>query len=91
MIKIKKIRRRFFKDIVVSAEFKSTQPLPQKLIRKTADFLISGNLEKIYIDKDFKLIDGYCSYLIVKELGTDVVGKKLKIRMVWDSKGSEDK
>lgn len=87
MLRIKKIRRRFFEDIVIPVEFKLTQPSSQKLIRKTADFLISGNLEKIYIDKDFKLVDGYCSYLIANELGVDIVGKKLKIRMIWNSKG----
>lgn len=63
------------KDIKVPAHFKATSPNPEKLIRKTAEFINEGRLEKIYVDKDFNLVDGYCSYLIATTLGY----KKAKI------------
>lgn len=86
MLKIKKVNRCCFDKIVVPAEFELTQPSPQKIIKKTADFFTSGHFEKIYVDKEFRLLDGYCSYLITEELGSDVIGKKLKICMVSDVK-----
>lgn len=86
MLRIKKVNRCCFDKIVVPAEFELTQPSPQKIIKKTADFFTSGHFGKIYVDKEFRLLDGYCSYLIAKELGSDVIGKKLKICMVSDAK-----
>lgn len=79
MIRIKKVRTQHFDKITIPNEFLRTQPLPEKIIQKTADFYETGKLEKIYVDKDFKLVDGYCSYLIAKEIE---VGKALKIRMI---------
>lgn len=79
MIKIIKVKRYHFGKISIPDEFLRTQPLPEKLIHKTAEFYETGKLEKIYVDKDFKLVDGYCSYLIAKEIE---VGKALKIRMI---------
>ena len=61
--------------IKVPPHFKAATPSPEKLIKKTADFLNEGRLEKIYVDKDFNLLDGYCSYLIATTLGY----KKAKI------------
>lgn len=84
MLRIKKVNRYHFDKIVVPAEFKLTQPSPQKIIKKTADFFTSGHFGKIYVDKEFRLLDGYCSYLIAEELGCDVIGKKLKICMISD-------
>ena len=55
--------------IKIPAHFTATTPSPEKLIRKTAEFVKDGRLEKIYVDKDLNLLDGYCSYLIAKELG----------------------
>lgn len=91
MLKIKKVRNCHFGKIVVPTEFLESRPVPQKLIKKTADYLINGNLEKIYIDKDFNLVDGYCSYLIAEELGLEKVGKALKIRMIRDGKNGENR
>ena len=61
--------------IKIPAHFKAAPPKPEKLIQKTAEFVKDGRLEKIYVDKDFNLIDGYCSYLIATTLGY----KKAKI------------
>ena len=66
--------------IKVSTAFKESPPNPEKLIRKTAEFLNGAKLEPILIDKDLNLIDGYCSYLIAKTLQS----KKYKIVMVKD-------
>lgn len=82
MLKIKNVRKYHFNEIVIPAEFSKTQPTTEKLIRKTADYFKTGKLEKIYVDKDFRLVDGYCSYLIAKELGLNEIGKALKIRMI---------
>lgn len=81
MFKIIKVKRCHFGKISVPDEFLRTQPLSEKLIRKTADYFKTGKLEKIYVDKSSQLVDGYCSYLIAKELGEEV-GKALKIRMI---------
>ena len=58
--------------------FTECPPSPEKLIRKTAEFLNGAKLEPILIDKDYNLIDGYCSYLIAKNLNS----KKFKVVMV---------
>lgn len=79
MIRIKKVRTQHFDKITIPNEYSVTQPSPEKLIRKTADYFKTGKLEKIYVDKSFQLVDGYCSYLIAKEIE---VGKALKIRMI---------
>ena len=52
-----------------------TQPHPEKLIKKTAEFVKEGRISPIYVDKYFNLLDGYCSYLIATTLGY----KKVKI------------
>ena len=75
MFETVKIRGSRIKDIKVPAHFKASPPNPEKLIRKTAEFINEGKLEKIYVDKDFNLMDGYCSYLIATTLGY----KKAKI------------
>ena len=62
-------------DIKVPPHFINTQPRPEKLIKKTAEFINEGRLGKIDVDKDFNLLDGYCSYLIATTLGY----KKAKI------------
>lgn len=58
--------------------FLKSSPNPERLIRKTAEFMNGAKLEPILIDKDYNLIDGYCSYLIAKELNS----KKYKVVMV---------
>lgn len=56
------------KDIKIENNFKNTPPNPEKLIRKTAEFIKEGRLSPIYVDRDFYLLDGYCSYLIATTL-----------------------
>ena len=46
--------------------FFNTPPRPEKVIQKTADYMQGQKLPPIYIDDEYYLIDGYCSYLIAK-------------------------
>ena len=55
--------------IIIRQNFIDTPPKPEKLIKKTAEFVKDGRLPAIYVDKDFILLDGYCSYLIATTLG----------------------
>ncbi len=84
ILKTKRIRSKFFYKIRVPHEFVDNMPSHQKLISKTAKFYETGELEKIYIDERFFLLDGYCSYLIASTLGKERTKKKLKIVMVRD-------
>lgn len=61
-------KRRRIKDIKITKDFKDTTPSLNKLIRKTAEYVQTGNIDKIIVDKDNTLLDGYCSYLILKAL-----------------------
>ena len=56
-------------DINVPSHFIEASPKPEKLIKKTAEFINEGKLPAIYVDHDFNLMDGYCSYLIATTLG----------------------
>ena len=66
------------KEIVISDDFKKTQPAAAKLGRVrqyVADF---GKLpEKIVINENNVLIDGYCAYLVACELGMCGVNVKM--------------
>lgn len=70
------------KKIKIRQDFIDSAPKPEKVIKKTAEFLNGGKLNSIYVDKDFNLIDGYCSYLIATTLET----RKVKILQVRESK-----
>ena len=72
-------------DIKVPPHFIAAPPKPEKLIQKTAEFINEGRLQNIYVDKDFNLLDGYCSYLIATTLGY----KKAKI-VQFRKKGKEE-
>ena len=67
--------------IKISKAFSEAPPNPEKLIKKTADFVSGEKISPIYIDRDMWLIDGYCSYLISKTLN-----KKVKIVQVREVK-----
>ena len=54
--------------IKIPADFIKSPPKSEKLILKTADYINKGELSPVYIDKDYNLIDGYCSYLIYRTL-----------------------
>lgn len=67
--------------IKISQRFKNNPPKPEKLIQKTADFVKGEKLSTIYVDENYYLVDGYCSYLIVKALGSNKVKiKQIKVR-----------
>ena len=79
---LKCIRRssKNFNKIKIKQYFST--PNPEKLIKKTADFLNDGKLNAIYVDRDWNLLDGYCSYLIAKTLES----RKVKIMQVRECK-----
>jgi len=61
-------------DIIIPGIFAGSTPKPTKLIEKTAEYLESGKIASVYVDRNKVLVDGYCSYLILKTLGV----KKIK-------------
>lgn len=61
-------KRRKIKDIRITEDFRQATPSINKIIRKTAEYINSGTIDKIIVDKNNTLLDGYCSYLILKAL-----------------------
>ena len=84
ILKAKRILNKNIDRIKVPSEFIENPPKPEKVISKTAKFFETGELEKIYVDEGFCLLDGYCSYLIATILGKKKTKKKVKIIMVRD-------
>ena len=62
-----------FKNIKIPRSFSENPPKADKLIHKTLVFARESELEDILVDEDFNLVDGYCSYLIAKEVGAQFV------------------
>ena len=58
-----------FGDIKVPEGFEDNPPKPEKLIKKTLDFCRDAELPYILVDANMNLLDGYCSYLIAKQVG----------------------
>lgn len=56
-------------NIVIDYEFQLKSPNPRKFKNKEKEFIKNGTLGKILLNKDFVLVDGYCSYLICKKHG----------------------
>lgn len=56
-------------DIRISHEFMLAPPRWSKLLRKENEFFKSGKLSKIILNQKQELIDGYCSYLILRRNG----------------------
>lgn len=54
-------------EIKIKEEFLATPPKYEKYRKKEKAFVEYGELEKIVIDRNYELIDGYCSYLICKK------------------------
>lgn len=54
------------KDIVITYDFQLKSPHPSKFWKKVYCFKKYGIMSKIKLNKDFELVDGYCSYLICK-------------------------
>lgn len=84
ILKAKRILSKNINRIKVPSEFVENPPKPEKVIAKTAKFFETGELEKIYVDEGFCLLDGYCSYLIATTLGKKKTKNKVKIIMVRD-------
>lgn len=59
-------------EIKIKEEFLATPPSYFKYRRKLNKFIKYGELSPIIIDRNFELIDGYISYLIMKRFN---VGK----------------
>ena len=61
-------------DIIISVEFKESQPKFKKMMHKREYFRRNDRFEsKIVLNRDFLLIDGYTSYLLAKENGMKYV------------------
>ena len=60
-------------DIVITYDFQLTSPRYAKFVYKERQFLEYGFLNKIILNNNFELIDGYCSYLICKKYGINKV------------------
>jgi hypothetical protein len=51
-------------EIKIKEEFLSHSPNYYKYKKKEKTFIKYGELGKIVVDRNYELIDGYCSYLI---------------------------
>ena len=76
-IEFVKLKRREFYKIKISPDFVLSPPNPEKIISKMLTFFRERNLEPIIVDENYFLGDGYCSYLIAKQVGTDFVKIKM--------------
>ena len=54
-------------DIVITYDFQLTSPRRAKFERKERSFLKNGTIGQIILNDNFELIDGYCTYLILKK------------------------
>lgn len=76
-IKFIKLKRREFYQIKIPPDFVLSPPNPEKIISKMLTFSRECYLEPIIVDENYFLVDGYCSYLIAKQVGTDFVKIKM--------------
>lgn len=58
-------------DIKIRDSFASSRPSEEKMQMKKGEYIRSGKLKPIMIDENNVLIDGYISYLILKEFGVE--------------------
>ena len=82
-VKLKKLGCRNFSRIKIPQEFLDHPPRPEKVIEKMLKFSRESELEDILVDENFYLLDGYCSYLIAQQVGTEFV----KIKQVRGVEG----
>lgn len=75
--KYKELKPNCFRDIKIPLDFVDHPPRPEKLIKKMLDFWREGELSDIIVDGNMVLTDGYCSYLIAKEIGVYFTGVKI--------------
>lgn len=68
--------------ITIPKHFEKTPPKPEKLIKKTINYINTGELSPICVSgKNNVLVDGYCSYLIRKACGEE------KVKVVYVNEG----
>ncbi len=72
-IKYKQLHPRCFMQIKIPLDFIEHPPSADKLIRKTLAFIRESELPNILVDGNMVLLDGYCSYLIAKQVGVKFV------------------
>lgn len=60
-------------DIRVPRRFAESRPSPEKLNEKYRRYIETGVLDKVYVDEDMNLVDGYISFLIARMLGANGV------------------
>lgn len=72
-----------FDRILVPEAFRENPPKPEKIIDKMLRFSRESELEDIIVDENYHLMDGYCSYLIARQVGIEFA----KIKMVVTAGG----
>lgn len=68
MLKAKNKRLKL-EAIRIPHSFAGSRPSPEKLHEKYARYVKTGVLDKVYVDEDMNLVDGYISVLIARMLG----------------------
>ena len=72
-LNVVKLGRNHFDEIKVPNRFQKHPPKPELVISKMVRFIIERNLGDVLVDENMEMIDGYCSYLIAKQLGTEYI------------------
>jgi len=65
-------------EIKISDDFIAHPPMANKLATKYFNYIRTGKLEKIIIDTNGVLLDGYCVFLISRMFGVEKV--KVEVR-----------
>lgn len=60
-------------DIRIPRRFAESRPSPDKLNEKYRRYMETGVLDKVYVDEDMNLVDGYISFLIARMIGAEGV------------------
>lgn len=69
------------KDIKIFAEFQNHKPNKFKINAKKIAYEKTGYLDPIVLNLNFELVDGYCSYLILKKYDL----KKIPVYFSYDT------
>lgn len=72
-VKIINLGKGNFNNIKIPQRFIDCPPNPEKLIHKMLVFSRESELDDILVDENFYIKDGYCSYLIAQQVGTQFV------------------
>ena len=60
-------------EIKIKEEFFAAPPKNWKYESKLRNFIKTGELSPIIIDRNYELVDGYCSYLIYKRFNVNKI------------------